>query len=163
VDGRPAVLLPDRPPRAAAATARDGDLADVVTSGGAGGAVSGARRGRAGGGGGPLLFPPAPTPGEGAGPPLPPPPARPRPPRRRQTVPTFTVVPAATAAASAWAALANRGMRLVLPEGVVADAVEASRRFLLMFPPSESPAIATAHALYGFVDEPAPLGPPPPG
>ncbi len=72
--------------------------------------------------------------------------------------PPIDALPNATDVARGWAAHTRRGLRLELPSGSLADAVEASRRFLLLLPNaggdrSTHAALGRALRAYGFERE----------
>jgi len=81
--------------------------------------------------------------------------------RRARIAPFPDRLPSAAAAARGWDAQARRGLRLNLPEGRLADAVEANRRALLLSPAADAcrETAATVAALdrYGFHPEAAGL------
>ncbi|MHB8670782.1 MAG: hypothetical protein ACYDAD_09535 [Acidimicrobiales bacterium] len=72
-----------------------------------------------------------------------------------------SAVPPAAAVARGWRAHARRGMRVVLPDGRLGEAVEANRRYLLVFhdgpgaAPRAAPSLAPALDRWGFHDEAA--------
>ena len=157
VDGRPALLLPKRPQRVAASTAQAGDVVHVVTSGAAGTELPDEVRCTAGGATAAFLFPLAHTatlrvavPLEGD--------TETRSRWRRRGAPLEvprlpTPVPDSDAVVRGWQAqTGSRGMRLVLPEGRLASAVEANRRALLLFR-EPTPALTGALDRYGFHQE----------
>ena len=137
VDGRPALLFHGRPPRMAGSTFEHGDVADAVTGGRAGTELPDPLRDEVGLAQAAFIFPvPHRTAVRVA---IPLEPAR-RTRRRRlarrraERVPELpAALPSAEAVARGWAAHAARGMRLELPDGRLADAMEANRRFLLLF------------------------------
>jgi hypothetical protein len=125
VDGRPALLLPKRPQRMAASTFHDGDSASIVMSGAAGDSFPDDLRCEAGLAQATFLFPLAHTATLRVAVPL-------EPSRRAPAVPE--PLPASDAVVRGWKAQTeSRGLRLVLPEGRLASAVEANRRYLLLF------------------------------
>jgi hypothetical protein len=137
VDGRPALLFPKPPARAAGSTFYDGDSALTVLNGSAGDRLPKPLRCDAGLAQAAFLFPvPHRTSVQVA---IPLAPARrtrrrglAR--RRAERAPDMPApVPSAAAAARGWHALSRRGMRLELPDARLAGAVEANRRFLLLF------------------------------
>ena len=138
VDGRPALLLPRRPPRLAASTFHDGDAATQVIADDLATELPKDLRCEAGLATTTFVFPLAhrqtlrvvvPMEAQrrtrrlGL--------AR----RRVERVPDVPEpLPDSEAVVRSWQAqTAHRGMRLVLPEGRLASAVEANRRFLLLF------------------------------
>src|SRR5207302_2051900 len=60
------------------------------------------------------------------------------------------VVPSGADVARSWTAVTTRGMRLVLPPGRLTDAVEANRRYLLLFHegPEVTPGPYTYHRFW---------------
>ena len=135
VDGRPALLLPRPPSRAAASTFEAGDVAGVVESGAAGDRFPTGVRCEVGLASAAFLFPVAHRTTIRVAMPLQPGPrVRRKAPRRREELPVdFAALPTSAAVVRGWAAQTDRGMRLVLPPGRLADAVEANRRFMLLF------------------------------
>jgi len=140
VDGRVALLLPKRPSRLAASTFADGDVVDVVTSGRAGTELPEDLVCETGGATAAFLFPLAHRATLRIAVPLAPEerPARPGlgrrggAPARARALPE--PVPDSDAAVRSWQSqTSSRGMRLVLPEGRLASAIEANRRYLLLF------------------------------
>lgn len=138
VDGRPALLLPKRPQRLAASTFHDGDVAGIVTSGAAGTELPRDLRCEAGLATGAFLFPLAHTATLRVAVPL----DAERRTRRRGLVrrrvargPDLPAnLPDSDAVVRGWQAqTGSRGLRLVLPEGRLASAIEANRRYLLLF------------------------------
>jgi hypothetical protein len=138
VDGRPALLLPRRPQRMAASTFHDGDSAGEVLAGRAGSEMPKDLRCEAGLAQAAFLFPLAhratlriAIPLEAAHR------TRRRGLARRRVLrgPELPeALPASDDVVRGWQAqTANRGMRLVVPEGRLASAVEANRRYLLLF------------------------------
>src|SRR5581483_8275237 len=136
VDGRPALLLPSVPPRMAGSTFHDGDVVETVVGGGAGTSFPKQLRCEAGLAQAAFLFPLAHTATLRVAIPLTPVRrtrrrglAR----RRAERMPELSPsLPSAEAVARGWKVQADRGMRLDLPPGRLADAVEANRRFLLV-------------------------------
>jgi hypothetical protein len=122
VDRKPALLLPKAPARMAASTAKEGDVVDVVTSGAAGTALPDRLTCRARGATAAFLFPLAHTAVLRVGIPL----------SARAAAHAPHPLPTSAQVAKGWSAQADRGMRFDLPEGRLADAVEANRRYLLM-------------------------------
>lgn len=138
VDGRPALLLPRRPQRMAASTFHDGDAAAIVTSGAAGTDLPKDLRCEAGLATAAFLFPLAHRATMRVAVPL----ASERRTRRRGLAQRRVarghdlpeVIPESDSAVRAWQAqTSSRGMRLVLPEGRLTSAIEANRRYLLLF------------------------------
>jgi hypothetical protein len=154
VDGRVAMLLPRPPRRVAGSTFREGDSAETVLAGGAAERWRGPVRDRAGLAQAAFVYPLAhgatfraviPLVAE----------ARTRRDglthRRLIQAPGFPeVVPPAEAVAKGWQVQSDRGMRLVLPDDRLADAVAASRRFLLLLHdgPEITPGPATYHRFW---------------
>ncbi|HUQ39028.1 MAG TPA: hypothetical protein VM030_02655 [Acidimicrobiales bacterium] len=136
VDGRPALLLPRVPSRAATSTFHEGDSMLAVTSGAAGEQFE-AVRCEVGLAQAACIFPLPHTATLRVAMPL----AAPRRSRRRGLArrrarrgPALpATLPTSNDAARGWDVHAGRGMRLVLPEGGIASAVEANRRYLLLF------------------------------
>lgn len=166
VDGRPALLLPKGPSRTAGSTYAEGDVAQVVTSGQAETSLPDSLRCRVGLAQAAFLFPLPHTAVLRVAMPL----AAERRTRRRglvrrrvERVPGLpSTVPSSRSVARGWKAQTERGMRLVLPEGRVAEAVEASRRFLLLFHdecarigPGDAMSLWRALDQYGFHREAA--------
>lgn len=154
VDGRVALLLPRRPGRVAASTFHDGDSATVVMSGEAGEHWRGTVRDPAGLAQAAFVFPLAHGATLRAAIPLSPE----RRSRRRGVVrrrvahgPTFPeALPSAGNVASGWQSHGDRGVRLVLPDARLAEAVEANRRFLLLLHDGDeiTPGPATYHRFW---------------
>lgn len=72
--------------------------------------------------------------------------------------PPVNRLPSAADVARGWQTQTRRGVRLELPAGRLADAVEANRRHLLLLHQGERPVlpeVATALAQFGFLDESA--------
>lgn len=138
VDDRPALLLAKRPQRMAASTFLDGDVAHKVTTEDLATELADDLRCEAGRATATFVFPLAhrqtlrvAVPMEAGGRS-----ARVRPGRRRvgRTPRMPDVLPDSDAVVRSWQAqTSNRGMRVVLPEGRLASAVEANRRHLLLF------------------------------
>ena len=136
VDGRPALLLPRRPSHMAASTFHDGDSAVTVMSGAAGESLPEARC-EAGLAQAAFVFPLTHTSTLRVAIPL----EAERRTRRRGLARRRAVrahellspLPDSAAVARGWKAQTDRGMRLVLPGGKLASAVEANRRYLLLF------------------------------
>ncbi|HEX7166973.1 MAG TPA: hypothetical protein VF230_08330, partial [Acidimicrobiales bacterium] len=136
VDGRPGVLLPRRPSRMAASTFHAGDSANIVTSGDAGESLPDVKC-EAGLAQAAFVFPLPHTATLRVAIPIEP--AR-RTRRRglakrraRRAHELISPLPDADAVARGWRAQTDRGTRFVLPEGKLASAVDANRRFLLLF------------------------------
>jgi hypothetical protein len=139
VDGRPAVLFPKAPARMAASTFHEGDVALVVTGGRAGPDLAADVYCDAGMAQAAFLFPLA----HGASLRVALPMVPTRRTRRRglarrraervQAPELPASLPAAHAVARGWATHGARGMRLELPDPRLAEAVEANRRYLLLF------------------------------
>ncbi len=136
VDGRPALLLPRAPQRVAGSTFHDGDSAEAVFSGRAGTGLPDVRC-EAGLAQAAFLFPVAHRTAVRVAMPLV---AEHRTRRRglaRRRLARAPDLPAAPPSAAtvakAWRAQTARGMHLDLPPGRLADAVDANRRFLLLF------------------------------
>lgn len=137
VDGRVALLLPRKPSRVAASTFHEGDSSAVVLSGRAGTSFPANLRCEAGMAQAAFLLPLAH--GATLQVALPMVPARRthrrwltrRRVERAQSYPR--AIPAAARVANGWAAQTRRGLRLDLPDSRLADAVDANRRFLLLF------------------------------
>ena len=136
VDGRPAILLPKRPQQMAASTFHAGDVAHAVVDGETSGSFPSDLRCDAGLAQAAFLFPLAhratirfAIPLTNA--------RRTRVPtlkrRRIRSLDTPHAQPPADVVARGWKAQTERDMRLVLPAGRIADAVEAARRSLLLF------------------------------
>ncbi|MDQ3107301.1 MAG: hypothetical protein M3Q68_05785, partial [Actinomycetota bacterium] len=137
VDGRPALFLPRRPQRLAASTFHDGDAAGIVTAGEAGAEMANDLRCEAGLATAAFLFPLAHTATLRVTVPMD---AERRTRRRRlarrRVARSLALpdLPDSETVVRGWKAqTANRGLRLVLPEGRLASAVEANRRYLLLF------------------------------
>lgn len=155
VDGRPALLLPRAPSRVAASTFHDGDSAQVVTSGAAGPVETWPAnlRCEAGLAQAAFVFPLAHRATMRVAIPLVPAGRRTRR-RGAARAPALPArVPSAADVARGWARQTDRGMRLALPEGRLADAVEANRRYLLLFHDGDAvtPGSSTYHR-FGFRD-----------
>lgn len=174
LDGRVAMLLPRRSSRCAASTFHEGDSATTVMTGGAGD-WPGPVRCVAGLAQAAFVYPLA----HGATfrvalPLVPERRSRRRGVARRRVAraPSFPqAVPAATHVARGWEAQTRRGMRLELPDPRLTEAIDANRRFLLLFHDGHeiTPGPATYHRFwfrdaayllaaldyYGFHDEAA--------
>jgi hypothetical protein len=137
VDGRPAVLFPQRPARMAGSTFHEGDSVNVVTSGQAGTELPSPLRCEVGLAQAAFIFPLAHGARLQVAIPLEPVRrtrrrglAR----RRAEAAPDMPAsVPPAETVARGWSAHVARGMQLTLPDGRLAQAVEANRRYLLLF------------------------------
>ena len=143
VDGRPALVLPRAPARVAGSTLRGGDSAAMVMSGAAVERWRGPVRDPAGLAQAAFVFPLA----HGA--------------TLRAVIPLDAdpgpeakafpaVLPPAEAVAAGWRAQGDRGMRLTLPDERLAEAVAASRRFLLLALDGDeiTPGPATYHRFW---------------
>ncbi|MGI8794295.1 MAG: hypothetical protein ACR2H3_14160 [Acidimicrobiales bacterium] len=136
VDGRPALFLPREPAKVAASTFHDGDSAGIVMRGEAGDSFDSVRC-EAGMAQAAFVFPLPHTATLRVALPL----NAPRRTRRRGLVRRRirkatglpSPLPTSDEVAKGWQAQTRRGMRLDLPEGRIAQAVEANRRFLLLF------------------------------
>jgi hypothetical protein len=131
VDGRAAVLFQKRPARMAGSTLELGDVAEVVTSGAAGDRLPDPLRCRHGLAGAAFVFPLAHTATLRV--------ALPLRPGRRGHAQLPPRLPSSADVARGWRAQSSQGMRLELPPGRIADAVEANRRFLLLFDEDPDP------------------------
>ena len=143
VDGQPALVLPRAPARVAGSTLRGGDSAATVMSGDADERWRGSVRDPAGLAQAAFVFPLAHGATFRAVIPLD---ANPGPSAR-----TFpAVLPPAEAVAAGWRAQGDRGMRLVLPDERLAEAVAANRRFLLQALDGDeiTPGPATYHRFW---------------
>jgi hypothetical protein len=153
VDGRPALLLPRPPPRAAGSTFYDGDVAEVVTSGRADRLPTDLRC-DAGLAQAAFIFPvPHGTVFRAAIPIVAAHRTRRRGLTRRRVAraPALpTQIPTGDDVARAWAVQADRGMRLVLPDERIAQAVDANRRYLLLLHdgPEITPGPTTYHRFW---------------
>ena len=136
VDGRVALLLPKEPQRSAASTFHGGDSALAVVDGRAGTSFPTRLRDEAGMAQAAFLFPLAHTAVLRVGLPLVPERRTRRRGLTRRRVARAPELPAAlpTSAqvANGWRAQTQRGMRLVLPDERLAEAVDANRAFLLL-------------------------------
>jgi hypothetical protein len=154
VDGRVALLLPKPPSRVAASDFAAGDSAGAVLAGDAAERWRGPVRDPTGLAQAAFVFPLAHGATLRAVVPLDPEPrtrrrgvAR----RRLAAAPGFpAVLPPAEAVAKGWAAQADRGMRLSLPDDRLAEAVAANRRFLLLLHDGDeiTPGPATYHRFW---------------
>ncbi|MBW3669262.1 MAG: hypothetical protein KY443_08630 [Actinobacteria bacterium] len=137
VDGRPALLFPKPPARMAGSTFHDGDSAHVVTAGNAGSSLPDPLRCEVGLAQAAFLFPLPHTAVLRVAVPL----AAERRTRRKgvarrrvERLPELpAVLPSSDTVVRGWAAQSARGMRLELPEGRLAEAVAANRRYMLLF------------------------------
>ena len=173
VDGRVAMLLPREPNHVAASTFHDGDSAATVFAGTAGAEFPRDLRCPAGMAQAAFVYPlPHRTTIKVALPLEPKPRTRlvGRMRRRVERAADFPVaLPSAEQVASGWSAQTDRGMRLVLPDDRLQSAVDANRRYLLLFHDGEdiTPGTRTYHRFwfrdaayllgaldrYGFHDE----------
>ena len=154
VDGRVALLLPKPPARLAASTFHDGDSAGVVKAGTAGDCWPGPVRDQAGLAQAAFVYPLAHGATLRAAIPLVPE----RRTRRRGVArrrvahaPAYPhALPPADAVAKGWQAQSRRGLRLVLPDARLAEAVEANRRFLMLLHDGDeiTPGPATYHRFW---------------
>ena len=137
VDGRPVLLFPKAPARMAASTFHEGDVVDTVTSGAAGTTFPSQHRCDVGLAQAAFIFPLAHTAILRVAIPLQPERRTRRKGltlRRVERMPALPkALPSAEAVAKGWAAQTRRGMQLDLPPGRLADAVDANRRFMLLF------------------------------
>ncbi len=137
VDGRPALFLPGRPETMAGSNFHDGDSALAVMAGRTSDALPARLRCDAGLAQAAFLFPLEAGARLRAAIPL----APERRTRRRGVVrqragratPVTDTLPSAREVVGRWQTESDREMRLRLPEGRMADAVEANRRYLLLF------------------------------
>jgi hypothetical protein len=137
VDGRPALLFPKPPARMAGSTFHDGDCVHAVVAGEAGPSLPSSLRCEVGLAQAAFVFPLAHTAVLRVAVPL----AAERRTRRKgltrrrvERLPELPVtLPSAEAVARGWVAQTARGMRLELPAGRLAEAVDANRRFMLLF------------------------------
>src|SRR4051812_16458974 len=137
VDGRPALMFREKPMRMAGSTFEEGDSVHLVTAGKAGTTLPPGLRCEAGMAQAAFLFPLAHTASIRVAMPL----LAERRTRRRgltrrrvQRMPELPqVIPAGTDVARSWTSITARGTRLVLPPGRLTDAIEANRRYLLLF------------------------------
>jgi len=154
VDGRPALLFPKAPARVAASTFHEGDVVDTVTSGQAGTKFPTDLKCDVGLAQAAFVFPLAHTAVLRVAIPLE---AKRRTRRagltrrRVERLPDLPkTLPTAEQVAKGWAAQSRRGMRLELPDGRLADAVEANRRYMLLFHdgPDITPGPYTYHRFW---------------
>jgi hypothetical protein len=154
VDGRVALLLPRPPRRVAASTFRDGDSAAAVFGGDAAERWRAPVRDPAGLAQAAFVFPLAHGATFRAVIPLDPGPRARRPGaahRRLVAAPGFPeALPPAAAVAAGWQAQGDRGMRVVLPDDRLAEAVAANRRYLLLLHDGDqiTPGPATYHRFW---------------
>jgi hypothetical protein len=154
VDGRVALLLPKPPARLAASTFHDGDSAGVVRAGAAGDRWRGPVRDQAGLAQAAFVYPLAHGATLRAAIPLEPERRTRRRGLARRRVahaPAYPqALPPADAVARGWRAQSRRGLRLVLPDARLAEAVEANRRFLLLLHDGDeiTPGPATYHRFW---------------
>lgn len=154
VDGRVALLLPRPPARVARSTFRDGDSAATVLGGHAGERWAGPVRDPAGLAQAAFVYPLAHGATLRVAIPLDPEHrtrragvAR----RRLAAAPAYPeVLPPADAVAKGWQSQSDRGMRLVLPDARLAEAVAANRRFLMLLHDGDeiTPGPATYHRFW---------------
>src|SRR5438270_780545 len=136
VDGRPAMLFPSEPARVAGSTFHGGDSMRIVTDGRAGTSLPELRC-EAGLAQAAFLFPLAHRATLRVAVPL----VSERRTRRRrlarrrvERMPELpSALPSSISVARAWQAQTRRGMQLELPDPALADAVEANRRYMLLF------------------------------
>ncbi len=137
VDGRVAMLLPKAPSGVAASTFRDGDCAETVFAGRAGTSFPNDLRDPAGLAQAAFVFPLTHRTTLRVAIPLEPAHRTRRLGRARRRVeraPAFpAAVPTSEQVARGWAVQSDRGMRLVLPDERLQEAVDANRRALLLF------------------------------
>ena len=136
VDGRPAIFLPKAPRQMASSTFRGGDVAHAVTDGRTSAALPADSRCEAGLAQAAFLFPLSHRSTIRFAIPLSPAKRTRRPTMKRRRLRTADVLPAlppAEVVARGWRAQTERDARVVLPKGRIADAVEATRRSLLLF------------------------------
>ena len=137
IDGRPGLFLPGPPAAMAAGTFHDGDCAVAVQAGRTAAGLPGRLRCEAGLAQAAFLYPLEPGAELRAAVPL----SAQRRTRRRALVleraervmPSPSALPAAADVAEQWKADTSREMELRLPPGRLAEAVEANRRYLLLF------------------------------
>jgi hypothetical protein len=137
VDGRPALLFPKPPQRMAGSTFHEGDVVSIVTSGQAGDRLPDPLKCDVGLASAAFLFPLAHTAVMRVAIPL----SAERRTRRKGLarrragrMPELPkTLPASDVVAKGWSAQTRRGMQLDLPEGRLADAVQANRRYMLLF------------------------------
>ncbi len=154
VDGRPALLFPTEPSLMAGSTFHGGDSAQIVTDGKAGPALPEQLRCEAGLAQAAFLFPLAhkatlrvalPMVSERRT-------RRRRLARRRvERMPELpALLPSGATVARAWEAQTRRGMQLELPDQRLQDAVEANRRYMLLFHdgPDITPGPSTYHRFW---------------
>ena len=137
VDGRPALFFPRRPNRVAASTFHDGDVAAELQRGDAGTEMPPGLRCDVGMAQAAFVFPvPHGTSIQVAMPLAPQRRTRRNRVARRRARRTPAVVfpqPTGAEAARGWSAMTDRGMRIVVPDERLMAAVDANRRFLLLF------------------------------
>jgi hypothetical protein len=155
VDGRIAMLLPRPPAQVAASTFHDGDSAQIVLAGGASaGTIAPGLRDEAGMAQAAFVYPLPHTATLRVALPLVPASRtrrRARTRRRVERAPTFPVaIPSAEQVARGWAAQSRGGMRLVLPDARLQEAVDANCRFLLALHdgPDITPGPSTYHRFW---------------
>lgn len=154
VDGRPALLFPKPPSRMAASTFHEGDSMHAVVAGEATGSLPAGLKCDVGLAQAAFLFPLAHTAVLRVAVPLVPKRRTRRQGLTRRRVARLPELPAtlpsSDAVARGWEAQTARGMRLELPPGRLADAVEANRRYLLLFHDGEeiTPGPYTYHRFW---------------
>jgi hypothetical protein len=154
VDGRVALLLPKPPMRVAGSTFHEGDSAATVVSGEAAERWGAPVRDRAGLAQAAFVYPLAHGATFRAVIPLEPEPRTRRAGlthRRLSQAPEFPeVLPPADAVAKGWQSQSDRGMRLVVPDDRLAEALAASRRYLLLLHDGDeiTPGPATYHRFW---------------
>src|SRR5438067_4788139 len=153
VDGRPAVLFPSEPARVAGSTFHGGDSMRIVTDGRAGTSLPELRC-EAGLAQAAFLFPLAHRATLRVALPLV---SERRTRRRRLTrrrierLPELrSSLPSSESVARAWDVLGGRGMRIEVPDDRLSEAVEANRRFMLLFHdgPDTTPGPSTYHRFW---------------
>lgn len=137
VDGRPALLLPRRPARAAASTFADGDAAATVLAGQAGTELPGEVRCRAGLAQAAVVYPVVHAATLRVAMPLVPEPSSRRPVRARRRAaaaspPDLGALAPAAAVARGWGSHVDRGMRAVVPDAPLTEAIRANQAALLV-------------------------------
>src|SRR5438270_5677328 len=153
VDGRPAMLFPSEPARVAGSTFHGGDSMRIVTDGRAGTSLPELRC-EAGLAQAAFLFPLAHRATLRVALPL----VSERRTRRRrlarrrvERMPELpTALPTSASVARAWQAQTRRGLQLELPDQSLSDAIEANRRYMLLFHdgPDLTPGPSTYHGFW---------------